>query len=153
MSQNKFVSLPVLSLKRSKILLYLIIGLHLIALTSVMHAIYFHLSINIIIGVFVCFSFYYYILYYKNLTSLKMIKCRQDGMWILGYESKPLLVSIEADYMITEWLIVLRFKIGKTKKRSLPIFKDMLPEQSYKQLRVVLPYILDSKYSKDPGHV
>lgn len=74
-----------------------------------------------------------------------MIKCRPDGLWILGYESKPILVSIETDYMITEWLIVLRFKIGKSKKRTIPIFNDMLTRESYKQLRVALPYIVKSK--------
>lgn len=145
MSQNKFVSLPVLSLSRSGTFLVLIIALHLIALASAAYAIYFHISINIFLGLLICFSFYYYILYYKKLSDLKMIKCRQDGMWILGYDSKPLLVSIEADYMITEWLIVLRFKIGQSKKRSVPIFKDMMTEQSFKQLRVTLPYLLMSK--------
>jgi len=145
MSLNKFVSLPILTFSRSKIFLGLITGLHLLALTSVTQFIYFHFSINIIIGLLVCFSFYCNILYYKQLSDLKMIKCRQDGMWILGYESKPLLVSIEADYMITEWLIVLHFKIGQSRKRSVPIFKDMLPKESFKQLRVALPFILNAK--------
>ena len=71
-----------------------------------------------------------------------MIKYRADGMWILGYEKKPILVSIESEYMITEWFIILRFKIGQSQKRTIPIFKDMLSVESFKQLRVVLPYIL-----------
>ena len=71
-----------------------------------------------------------------------MIKHRVDGMWILGYEKKPILVSIESEYMITEWFIILRFKIGQSQKRTIPIFKDMLSVESFKQLRVVLPYIL-----------
>ena len=71
-----------------------------------------------------------------------MIKYRNDGMWILGYESKPLLVSIESEYMVTEWFIVLRFKIGNSRKRTIPIFKDSLSVESFKQLRVVLPYLL-----------
>jgi len=79
-----------------------------------------------------------------------MIKYRQDGMWILGYklkegDLKPLLVSIEPEYMITDWLVILRFKMGLTKRKSVPIFSDMLSAQSFKQLRVVLPYILQSK--------
>ena len=145
MSQNKFVSLPVLILNRSKILLLFIIGLHAIAIASVMHTVYFHISVNILLGFLISFSFYYYLQYYKNLTTLKQIKYRQDGMWILGYESKPLLVSIEPEYMLTEWLIVLRFKIGQTKRKSIPIFVDMLSPETFKQLRVVLPYILTTK--------
>ncbi len=145
MSQSKFVSLPVLKLNRSRILLSLIIALHLLAFASVSYSIYFHLSVNIILGLLIGFSFYYYIQYYKNLTTLKTIQCRHDGMWVLGYESKPLLVSIEPEYMITEWLIVLRFKIGQTKRKSIPIFVDMLSLESFKQLRVVLPYILKAK--------
>ena len=145
MSQNKFVSLPVLKLNRSRILLLLIIALHLSAFSSVSYSIYFHLSVNIILGLLIGFSFYYYIQYYKNLTMLKTIQCRQDGMWVLGYESKPLLVSIEPEYMLTEWLIVLRFKIGQTKRKSIPIFVDMLSPESFKRLRVVLPYILKAK--------
>ena len=79
-----------------------------------------------------------------------MIKYRQDGMWILGYklkegDLKPLLVSIEPEYMIIDWLVILRFKIGQTKIKSIPIFSDMLSDQSFKQLRVVLPYISQSK--------
>ncbi len=145
MSQNKFVSLPALILKRSKILLYFIIGLHVIALASVMYTVYFHISINIISGLLVVSSFYYYIRYYQNLITLKQISYRQDGMWVLGYESKLLLVSIEPEYMLTEWLIVLRFKTGQTKKRSIPVFVDMLSPEAFKQLRVVLPYILKVK--------
>lgn len=145
MSQNKFVSLPVLSLKRSKIFLFIIIGLHLIALASLVYTIYFHISVNVILALLIVFSFCYYILYYIKLSDLKMIKYRADGMWILGYESKPLLVSIDSDYMLTEWLIVLRFKVGKTQRRTLPIFFDMLPQQIFKQLRVVLPYIMRLK--------
>lgn len=142
MSQNKFVLLPVLSLKRSKTFLSLIISLHLISLISVMYSVYFHLSINISLCFLIIFSFYYYILYYQNVSSIKMIKYRADGMWILGYEKKPILVSIESEYMITEWFIILRFKIGQSQKRTIPIFKDMLSVESFKQLRVVLPYIL-----------
>ena len=142
MSQNKFVSLPVLSLKRSKTFLGLIIGLHIISLISVIYSTYFHLSINVFLGLLIILSFFYYILYYKNLASLEMIKYRNDGMWILGYESKPLLVSIESEYMVTEWFIVLRFKIGNSRKRTIPIFKDSLSVESFKQLRVVLPYLL-----------
>jgi len=147
MSQNKFVSLPVLELNRSKILLFFIIGLHVIAIASVMHAVYFHISVNIFLGFLISFSFYYYLQYYKNLITLKQIKYRPDGMWVLGYESKPLLVSIEPEYMLTEWLIVLRFKIGQTKRKSIPIFMDMLSPATFKQLRVVLPYILKAKNS------
>lgn len=145
MSQNKFVSLPVLSLKRSKIFLFIIIGLHLIALASLGYTVYLHISVNIILASLIVFSFCYYVLYYKKLSDLKMIKYRADGMWILGYESKPLLVSIESNYMLTEWLIVLRFKVGKTQRRTLPIFFDMLPQSIFKQLRVVLPYIMSLK--------
>ncbi len=145
MSQNKFVSLPALELNRSKILLFFIIGLHVVAIASVMHSIYFHISVNVLLGFVISFSFYYYLQYYKNLVTLKQIKYRQDGMWVLGYESKPLLVSIEPEYMLTEWLIVLRFRIGQTKKKSIPIFVDMLSSEDFKHLRVVLPYILKMK--------
>ncbi len=145
MSQNKFVSLPALILSRSKILLFFIIGLHVIVLASAMYTVYFHISVNIILGLLIGFSFYYYIQYYKNLSTLKQIKYRQDGMWILGYKSKSLLVSIEPEYMLTEWLIVLRFKIGQTKRKSIPIFFDMLTPHDFKQLRVVLPYILKTR--------
>ncbi len=145
MSQNKFVSLPVLELNSSKILLFFIVGLHVVAIASVIHSVYFHISVNILLGFLISFSFYYYLQYYKNLTTLKQIKYRQDGMWVLGYKSKSLLVSIEPEYMLTEWLIVLRFRIGQTKKKSVPIFVDMLSPQVFKQLRVVLPYIFKIK--------
>jgi len=144
MSQNKFVSLPVLQLNPSKVLLFLIIGLHLIALASVMVNIYFHISVNIILALFIMLSFYYYLLYFKKSKDLKTIKYRSDGLWVLGYDSKSLLVSVEPDFMLTEWLIILRFKIGQTKK-SIPIFVDMLSTKSFKQLRVALPYILKAK--------
>ena len=142
MSQNKFVSLPVLSLNPSKTLLGFIIVLHTLALASVMISIYYHLVINIVIGILIICSFYYYILYYKNVSSLKMIKCRADGQWILGYDAKPLLVSLENEMMISEWLIILRFKIGRSQKRTIPIFNDMMDFESFKKLRVSLPFIL-----------
>ncbi len=145
MSPNKFVSLPALELNRSKILLFFIVGLHVVAIASVMHSVYFHISVNVLLGFLISFSFYYYLQYYKNLATLKQIKYRQDGMWVLGYKSKSLLVSIEPEYMLTEWLIVLRFRIGQTKKKSVPIFVDMLSPQVFKQLRVVLPYIFKIK--------
>jgi len=150
MSQNKFVSLPVLHLNPSKTLRLLIIVLHLIAFLSITHSIYFHISVNFFLALLVSLSFYYYLKYYKNLTSLKLIKYRQDDMWILGYklkegDLKPLLVSIEQEYMITDWLIIIRFKIDQSKIKSIPIFSDMLSDQSFKQLRVVLPYISQSK--------
>ncbi len=148
MSQNKFASLPVLQLKRSRILLFLIFTLHLIALASIMYSVYFHVGINISIGVLIGLSFYYYLLYYKKLTTLNLIKYRQDGLWILGYKSKPLLVSIEPQYFLTEWLIVLRFKIGQTRIKNIPIFIDMLSPQDFRLLRVVLPYI---QKMKKPG--
>lgn len=148
MSQNKFVSLPVLQLNPSKVLLFLIIGLHLIALASVMVNIYFHISVNIILALFIMYSFYYYLLYFKKTKDLKTIKYRSDGVWVLSYESESLLASVEPDYMLTEWLIILRFKIGK-KKKSIPVFIDMLSPQSFKQLRVALPYISKFKTS-DP---
>lgn len=141
MSQNKFVSLPALNIERSNIFLFLIVGLHLLALASVWFYVYFHISVNIILAVLVILSFFYYILYYKKLNSLKTIKYRQDGLWILGYEDKPLLVSVKPEYLLTEWLVVLRFKVGLTKTRTVPIFKDMLSPQEFKQLCVVLPYI------------
>lgn len=145
MSQNKFVSLPVLIINRSKILLFFIIGLHVIAFTSVMYSVYFHISVNIILGLLIVFSFYYYIQYYKNLNTLKQIRYRTDGMWVLEYAGKSVLASIEPEYMTTEWLIVLRFKIGQTKKKSIPVFVDMLLPEDFKKLRVVLPYILKAK--------
>jgi len=150
MSQNKFVSLPVLQLNPSKTLRLLIMGLHLIALISITYSIYIHITVNIFLGLLISLSFYYYLQYYKNLLSLKMIKCRQDGMWILGYEKstgelKPLLASLKSEYMITDWLIVLRFKIGSTKIKSIPIFKDMLTSEKFKRLKIVLPYLFNIK--------
>lgn len=142
MSQNKFVSLPVLSLNPSRILLGFIIVLHTLALASVMLLIYFHIVINVVIGILIICSFCYYILYYKNVSSLKMIKCRADGQWILGYDTKPLLVSLENEMMLSECLIILRFKIGRSQKRTIPIFNDMMDFESFKKLRVALPFIL-----------
>jgi len=142
MSHNKFVSLPVLQLNRSKILLFLIVCLHLLALFCVTYSVYFHISVNVFLGLFVVISFAYYILYYQNLSRLTAIKYRADGMWVFGFKDKPLLVSLEPDYLLTDWLIILRFKVGMLKTRSIPIFKDMLTPKDFKQLRVVLPYLL-----------
>ncbi|MBN4080483.1 hypothetical protein JYT31_02350 [Beggiatoa alba] len=142
MSQTKFVSLPVLLVNRSKSLLLSIIFLHTLALLSLTTSLYFHLSVNIVLAVLISCSFYYYIDYYKNPNTLKSITYRKDGLWVLNYPSKSLLATLETDCMITEWLIILRFKTGKLKIKTLPLFFDMLPKQSFKQLRVVLPFIL-----------
>jgi len=141
MSQNKFVSLPVLKLKHSKILLALIVVLHATALGCVALLIYIPISIKILLAALVLFSLFYYWHYYLYLKSLKLIKYRVDGKWILGFKEKPILVTLDKDYMLTEWLIVLRFTLGESKFKSIPIFVDMLPPKVFKQLRVVLPYI------------
>lgn len=145
MSQNKFVSLPVLEVSSSKIFLVVIIVLHLIAVASITYTIYFHVSINVALLILVSCSFYYYIQYYKNLLTLKLVKIRADGLWILGFDKKPILASLETNYMLTEWFIILRFRVGKLKTRSIPLFIDMLPKKKFKQLMVVLPYIQHCK--------
>ena len=150
MSHNKFVSLPVLQVNRSKILLAVIIILHLVALSSVTLSIYYHISINFILGALVSVSFFYYLQYYKKLSTLKMIKYRQDGHWVLAYETveeklKPLLVTLETEYLVTGWMTMLRFRINSTKKRTIPLFVDMLPTEDYKKLQVILPYIIKEK--------
>ena len=145
MSPNKFVSLPDLILSRSLVFLLLITCLHLIAFISLFAAVYVHISVNIILGLLVGASFYYNLQYYKNLSMLKTIRYRRDGMWVLGYKVKSLLVSLEPEYLITEWLIVLRFKSGQTKRKTILIFYDMLSNRDFKQLRVVLPYIVQAK--------
>lgn len=141
MSQNKFVSLPVLLLRPSKTLLALVVVLHLVALFTVSVFVYLHISVNVILGLLICFSFYYYLQYYSSISKLKFIKHRLDGMWVLDFDGKPSLASLEPKYFLTEWLIVLRFKIVNTKIKSVPIFTDSMSAENFKQLRVVLPFM------------
>ena len=150
MSQKKFVSLPVLTLRPSKILLTLIVILHTLAFASVLYKVYVHIIVNIFLGVLIVASFYYYRGVYRQLSTLQQLKYRADGMWILGFKDKPLLVSLQPDYMVTEWLIVLHFKVGAYKSIRLPIFYDMLPAMLFKKLRIVLPAIQQLKSGNKP---
>lgn len=128
----------VFKLNKSPLLIRWLIIIHsLTAFSSLANALIW--PYKLIVLLMVGYSLFFYLRYYQSRFQPYEIRYSENLIWQLAIGDDDFqAIEVLPSSVITVWLIVLHFRLGKSKQQRLVIFNDALDDKDYRALAVAL---------------
>lgn len=137
MLSGKSGSAPVLNLKSSRILAACTILGHLLAMPVLFYPMSIPVSARMLIGIAVVLSFVYHWRTREPVIALRAPI--RDDLWLLQLKNgEEVEARLYGEYIVTAWLIVLRFKMVNGGKVTVVVLGDSGDEEEIRGMRVYL---------------